>query len=241
MYQLTMVELDAGLPSIAESPKDAGRLELIVRRPAVGEREVLAEGELDTAVGLVGDTWHLRGSSRMPDRSPHPDMQINIMNARAAALVAGSRDRWPLAGDQLYVDLDLSPVNLPPGTWLAIGPRCGSERGFCTRCASRIAVLARRRAGQTQPTSRRAPRAYQGRSPLAGSAVLEVTAQPHTGCDKFVSQFGIDATKFVNSPTGRAFNLRGINARVVVPGRIRPGDIVQKIPAAAMAGADGIA
>jgi len=181
MKHLTMAELEAGLAAMAPSPQDAGRLELIVRRPAVGEREVLAEGELDRASGLVGDTWHLRASSRMPDRSPHPDMQINIMNARAAALVAGDRARWPLAGDQLYVDLDLSEANLPAGTRLAIG-----------------------------------------------SAVLEVTAQAHTGCAKFASRFGVEAMRFVNSPIGRARNLRGINARVVIPGRIRQGDVVQK-------------
>jgi MOSC domain-containing protein YiiM len=107
-------------------------------------------------------------------------MQINIMNARATALVAGSKDRWPLAGDQLYVDLDLSGANLPPGTRLAIG-----------------------------------------------SAVLEVTSQPHTGCAKFVARFGLDAMKFVNSPVGRELNLRGINAKVVTAGTIRVGDDVR--------------
>jgi len=182
MRHLTTAELELGLATIALSPKDSGRLELIVRRPAVGEREVLAEAELNLAEGLLGDTWHVRASSRTPDRSPHPDMQLNIMNARAIALIAGERERWALAGDQLYVDLDLSLANLAPGTRLAIG-----------------------------------------------TVVVEVTAPPHTGCDKFVSRFGVDATKFVNSPTGRAFNLRGINARVVVPGRIRVGELVSKV------------
>src|SRR5688572_24471765 len=121
MRHLTMAELEAGLSEIARSPKDSGRLELIVRRPAVGEREVSEEGELDAVEGLVGDTWKLRSSSRTPDRTPHPDMQINIMNARAIALIAGERARWPLAGDQLYVDLDLSLGNLAPGIRLAIG------------------------------------------------------------------------------------------------------------------------
>jgi MOSC domain-containing protein YiiM len=36
-------------------------------------------------------------------------------------LLAGERDRWPLAGDQLYVDFDLSYENLPPGTRLQVG------------------------------------------------------------------------------------------------------------------------
>lgn len=180
---LTTAQLEAGVEEIRRSPKDAGELQLIVRRPGVGKRELLDEGQLDTVTGLVGDTWQYRASSRMPDRkSPHPDMQINIMNARAVALIAQHVERWALAGDQLYVDLDLSGRNLPAGTRIAIG-----------------------------------------------SAILEVTAQPHTGCGKFVERFGLDAMKFVNSPIGRELNLRGINARVVRAGTIRRGDIARKV------------
>ena len=114
-------ELRAGLDEIRLSPADEGVVELIVRRPAVEEREVLEEGELDVAQGLVGDCWSTRGSSSTPDRSAHPRRQLTLMNSRAIALVAGTPDRWALAGDQLYVDLDLSPGNLPPGTRLALG------------------------------------------------------------------------------------------------------------------------
>jgi hypothetical protein len=179
---LTTAELEAGLEEIRRAPKDDGRLELIVRRPQVDAREVLEEAQLDLQEGLVGDTWRTRGSSRTADGSAHPDMQLNIMNARAAALVAQAKERWPLAGDQLYVDLDLTDENLPPGTRLAIG-----------------------------------------------AAIVEVTAQPHTGCQKFVSRFGLDAMKFVNSPVGRQLHLRGINARVVQSGTIRAGDVVKKV------------
>lgn len=140
------------------------------------------EGELNTAEGLAGDTWNKRGSSRTSDGSPHPDMQLNLMNVRVVEAVAGSVKRWPLAGDQFYVDLDLSQANLPAGTRLAIG-----------------------------------------------SAVIEITAQPHTGCGKFSARFGIDALKFVNSPEGRALGLRGVNARVITPGRVRTGDPVRKM------------
>src|SRR5687768_17154703 len=181
VHHRTLGELEAGLAG-TQSSSDAGTLELIVRRPAIGRRDVLTLGHLDPLVGLVGDTWNQRGSSRTPDRSPHPDMQINIMSSRVIALIAGDQSRWALAGDQLYVDLDLSAANLPAGTRLAIG-----------------------------------------------AAIVEVTAQPHTGCGKFAERFGVDATKFVNSPTGRAFNLRGINARVVTAGVIRAGDCVRKV------------
>jgi len=179
---LTMEQLEAGLDEIRNSPKDEGVLQLIVRRPRIQEREVLAQAELHPAKGLVGDNWITRGSSSTADGSAHPDMQLNIMNARSAALVAQDKDRWQLAGDQLYVDLDLSAANLPPGIRLAIG-----------------------------------------------SAVIEVTAPPHMGCRKFVSRFGLDAMKFVNSAMGRELHLRGINAKVVQAGLIRVGQLVRKL------------
>jgi MOSC domain len=179
---LMMEELEAGLDEIRRSPKDEGVLELIVRRPSINEREVLDEGELHATQGLVGDSWIKRGSSRTPDRKAHPEMQLNVMNSRVIALVAQHKDRWPLAGDQLFVDMDLSAENLPAGTRLAVG-----------------------------------------------SAVIEVTAQPHTGCQKFVARFGLDAMKFVNSPVGKQLHLRGINARVIQPGVIRVGCVLKKV------------
>jgi hypothetical protein len=118
---LTTEELEAGLEEIYRSPKDEGILKMIVRRPQTEEREVLAEGELDLEEGLVGDNWRSRGSSGTTDGSAHPEMQLNIINARAIALIAQSEERWQLAGDQLFVDLDLSEENLPPGTRLSIG------------------------------------------------------------------------------------------------------------------------
>ena len=116
------VDLETHLPTIAQSPRDDGVLEMIVRRPAVDLREVLEEGRLDLAEGLVGDSWSQRGSRRSADGGPHPDMQLNVMNVRVLeAISAGDRDRWRWAGDQLLVDLDLTPENLPVGTRLAVG------------------------------------------------------------------------------------------------------------------------
>ena len=113
--------LTVGLDQIAGSPADGGPIELIVCRPAIGERRVLTEATLDEVQGLVGDSWTDRPSSRTPDRTPHPLMQVTLMSSRVAALVAGPVERWPLAGDQLYVDLDLSEQNLPAGTRLTLG------------------------------------------------------------------------------------------------------------------------
>ena len=178
----TADELQAGLDRIRLSPSTDGTVELIVRRPAADEREVLDEAELDALAGLVGDTWLERGSRATEDGSANPKAQLTVMNARLVDLVAGTRERWPLAGDQLFVDLDLSKENVPPGTRLALG-----------------------------------------------TAVIEATDEPHTGCAKFSARFGSDALRFINSPQGRALQLRGINARVVTPGRVRQGDAIRKI------------
>ena len=118
---LAMETLTAGLEDIRQSPRSMGVLELIVRRPQTETREVLDVGELDLAEGLVGDNWQQRGSSQTADGSAHPDMQLTVTNARLMALVAQEKQHWPLAGDQLYIDFDLSVDNVPPGTRLSLG------------------------------------------------------------------------------------------------------------------------
>ena len=118
---LTLEELEAGLGEVRLSPEDEGTLEMIVRRPLTDEREVLETGELDPEEGLVGDNWLARGGDAAGGGPPPVDSQLTIMNARLIALLAQDRERWPLAGDQLYIDLDLSTDNLTPGTQLALG------------------------------------------------------------------------------------------------------------------------
>jgi hypothetical protein len=179
---LTTAELEAGLDEIRNSPTDEGVLRLIVRRPETETREVLEEGELALDEGLVGDNWLARGSRLSPDGTAHPDMQLNIINVRSIALISPDEARWHLAGDQLFLDMDLSGENLPPGSRLQLG-----------------------------------------------SAIVEVTDQPHTGCHKFIARFGQDAMEFVNSPVGREVNLRGINAKVIQAGTIRLGDVAKKL------------
>lgn len=118
---LTRDELESGIEVIRESPKNPGTLEMIVRRPEVGGREMLENAELDVTVGLVGDTWGERFCRRTEDGSPHPDMQLSLMNSRTVDLIAQGKERWSLAGDQLFVDFDLSEENVPAGTRLSIG------------------------------------------------------------------------------------------------------------------------
>ena len=119
---LSVPELDALAEDVKASPSDEGTVELIVARPAAGERLVLDEGQLDPDVGLVGDNWNQRSSSRSEDGGPHPDMQLNIINSRFSRGIArGAHERQIMAGDQLHVDFDLSEANIPPWTQLAIG------------------------------------------------------------------------------------------------------------------------
>ena len=177
-----LATLEAGLETVRGAPKDNGRVELICRRPEPEQRELVDEATLDEREGLMGDNWLTRGSGSTPDGSANPDMQLTLMNARSAALIAGTPERRQLAGDQLFVDLDLSASNLPPGSRLRVG-----------------------------------------------AATVEITAVPHRGCGKFLSRFGVDALKFVNSAVGRELNLRGVNARVVAGGIVRTGDDVAKL------------
>jgi hypothetical protein len=181
---LTAEDLAAGLDYIRASPRDGGTLELLVRRPMTDAREILDSGQLDLQVGLVGDNWKTKGSTSTPDGSSNPEGQLALINARVAKLIAGSLARASLAGDQLYVDLDLSTEGLPAGTRLRIG-----------------------------------------------EAVIEITAKPHRGCVKFAARFGPDALRFVNIGEGRQLNLRGRHARVIVPGTVRPGDRIERLPA----------
>ncbi len=118
---LSYAELEEQIDFIASSPKDKSPLDLIVRRPKENHREVLDTGILSTDDGLVGDMWKIRPSSLTPDKSAHPDMQLNIMSSRVISLIARSDERWKLAGDQLFFDLDLSKENLPAGTQLKLG------------------------------------------------------------------------------------------------------------------------
>ena len=180
---LTTEQLEAGLEDIRQSPADGGSLLMIVRRPDTDEREVVEEAALDVDVGLVGDNWKARGSPRTPDGKANPEAQITMMNSRLLALLAQSEERWPLAGDQLVIDMDLSVENLPAGTRLSIG-----------------------------------------------SAMVEISAKPHTGCEKFEDRFGREALRFISTPLGRSLRLRGVNTKVVRSGTIRVGDAATVAP-----------
>jgi len=169
------------LEDVRSAPPDGGIVELIVLRPDREERRLATEVELDPAQGVVGDSWSARPSKSTPDGSPDPENQVTIMSIRVLAAIAPDHDRWPLAGDQVYVDADLSVENLPAGTRVALG-----------------------------------------------TAILEISAKPHTGCAKFSERFGSDALRWINSPTGRELRMRGVNARIVRGGVVHVGDTLRK-------------
>ncbi len=179
----TAAELESHLAHLRAAPVDAGTLTLVVRRPSAGVREVLDEGVLDEADGLLGDNWLSRATSRAIAAGRHLDAMVTVMSSRMIGLLADTDGARAMAGDQLYVDLDLSHDHLPAGTRFAVGD----------------------------------------------DVVLEVTAKPHAGCRQFRDRFGPDAVAFVNSEEGTRLRLRGLNARVVRGGRVRPGDAVRRL------------
>jgi hypothetical protein len=182
LKQYPTSELELGLDEIKSSPKDNGVLEMIVRRPETETREMINAGEINVENGLAGDNWKARGSSHTTDGSADPEAQITLMNSRVIQLLAGDKKDWQWAGDQLFVDMDLSMDNLPPH--------------------SRIQI---------------------------GSAILEISAKPHTGCKKFSGRFGVEALAFISTPLGKSLRMRGVNAKVIQAGEIKIGDVVKKL------------
>ncbi|MEM7340995.1 MAG: MOSC domain-containing protein [Actinomycetota bacterium] len=149
MAHLSTEQLVAGQGHVQASPADDGTLELLVARPDVDQRKVLEVGELVVGEGLAGDNYLARGDSKRPDGSANPEAQLNLMNARSVNLVAnGEQDLWPLAGDQMFVDLDLSRSNLPTGTRLAIGSAVievtAKPHNGCAKFAQRFGMDAAR-------------------------------------------------------------------------------------------------
>jgi hypothetical protein len=175
----TREDLDAHLPALRELPTGAGTLELIVVRPTEGERETPATAELTIEDGLMGDRWEPFVEA---DGSLGREAQLTIASTHLLGLIA-EPERWPLAGDNLLVDIGLDQYSLPAGARLAIGD----------------------------------------------GVVVEISELPHTGCAKFSARFGSDALKFINSPEGRRLRLRGLNAKVIVPGTITTGDAIRRL------------
>ncbi len=169
---LALDEIEAGWDRLPSPPTDTGRVALIVARRADGVRETPERARLSPEEGVPGDRWARRTSHR-------PDMQLAVMRRDVAELLANGQ---PIthAGDNLFVDLDLSGRNLPAGTRLRVG-----------------------------------------------QALVEVSAEPHDGCRKFMGRFGQAALRFISDRTRRACHLRGIYWTVTEPGDVAVGDPIQ--------------
>jgi MOSC domain-containing protein YiiM len=163
--------LESGLAAFAP-PRDAGTLVLIVSRREEGRRETPEYAPISAATGVPGDAW-LR---KVPQKI---DAQVSVMNADVARWIANGQP-LTLFGDNLFVELDLSVANLPPGSRLRVG-----------------------------------------------SALLEVTPEPHNGCAKFRQRFGDAALRLTADPRFRSLRLRGLYARVVADGEIACGDAIE--------------
>lgn len=168
------LDLAAALDHIAAAPADGGIVEMILTRPSVGARKEVESAHLTAGTGLEGDSWAARPGAEV-------DRQLTLMGSRSITAIAGGRENWAPAGDNLFVDLDLSAENVPPGTRLKLG-----------------------------------------------EAVIEITAPPHAGCDKFIERYGRAACVFVNTGRGRELRMRGVNARVVRDGVVSRGDRIGK-------------
>jgi len=118
---LSEAELATGLPQVRQSPADGGTVVQIVVRPDRDLRELPQSCTVTPEAGIPADRWARHCTHQLPDGRLNPETQLTLMNTRCLALVAGSRDRWALAGDNLIVDLDLSEGNLATGQRLKIG------------------------------------------------------------------------------------------------------------------------
>lgn len=174
--------LNDSFSDILDSPITNGTIELIVCRPKTNARKILTEAELTIEEGLVGDCWKNKRNFMRKDGLPDVEVQLTLMNSRCINAIAGSKEFWPLAGDQLFVDLNLCKTVLQPKQQLKIN-----------------------------------------------DAIIEITDVPHLGCSKFSKRFGSDALKFVNSKNGKLHNLRGVNAKIIQPGVIKTGAIIERI------------
>ncbi len=182
MKYVTLNDIENRMPWVLDSPGDKGRVELIVARPKTNEREVLSQALFSSEAGVAGDNWQKQCWKTLASGQADPVVQVAIMNARMIEVLTRDKNQWPLAGDQLFIDLDLSVNNLSPGTRLQIG-----------------------------------------------SAVLEITAEPHRACSKFKQRFGDVARQYVNSAQGDAHRLRGVYAKIISTGEVSTGDVIHKL------------
>lgn len=173
-HHLAFDDLAARIAALGPAPRDLGRVHLVVARPEVDARLTPARCRLSPTDGVENDRWAKR-------EVPMPDAQVTVMRADIATVFANGQ-ALSLTGDNLLVELDLSPANLPLGTRVRVG-----------------------------------------------TAVCEVTAKPHRGCDKFAARFGQAAQDLTAADAFLLMRLRGLYLKVNVEGEVGPGDSIEVI------------
>lgn len=159
-HHLPTDAIEHAVAAAGRSPADVGTIEMIVARPGIGERTPLDEGHVDVGVGLAGDNYLERGNKYTPDGLAHPEAQLNLMNSRVVDVLAGGdRSRWSLAGDQFFVDIDVSVENLPVGTRLQLGTAtievAAKPHNGCAKFSDRFGIDAARWVNQERHERRR--------------------------------------------------------------------------------------
>ena len=149
MAHLTTDELTERVAALDVPPMDNGTITALVLRPEVNERKVVQSIRVKPNEGIEGDNYVARGSSKTPDGGPHPEAQICMMRSDVLNVFSdGDEAKWPLAGDQMLVDFDLSTDNLPTGTELGIGSATfrvvAKPHNGCQKFSERYGLDARR-------------------------------------------------------------------------------------------------
>jgi len=121
MEYVTLSEIEERLEWVLASPAECGSVEALVVRPAVDQRESLDRVMFSPQQGVAGDNWLTSCWKKLPGGGSDPQVQVAIMNARMIEVLTNDKSLWPLAGDQLFVDSDLSVGNLAVGERLQVG------------------------------------------------------------------------------------------------------------------------
>lgn len=121
MAPVTQEELAAALPQIQAAPKTGAAVEMLCLRPDYGQRQFVEEIEVTRARGIPGERWARAPWLKLPDGSPHPGIQVCILQKRVLDLVWRDREGTVHPGDTFVVDMDLSEANLPAGQILTVG------------------------------------------------------------------------------------------------------------------------
>lgn len=109
----TLEHLERRLAALPEAPRNHGLVGLLVRRGEGGLREMPDRARLTPDGGVPGDAWGRQ-------KEPSLEAQIAVMQIDVAELITNGQP-LTLFGDGLFLALDLSAANLPPGSRVRAG------------------------------------------------------------------------------------------------------------------------